>query len=167
VEKWVELGRIGSPFGVRGWVHVESFTDPPERLLEYSLWHVRVASGERSSRRLIEARPQGQHFVARLEGLEDRDQAAALRGAFVEVPRNELPPPGERQYYRADLVGCAVCNLEGVELGEVQYFVDAPAGAVMVVKGEREHWVLATPQHLRKVDLAARSIIVDWPVELE
>jgi hypothetical protein len=37
----------------------------------------------------------------------------------------------------------------------------------MVVKGEREHWVLATPQHLRKVDLAARSIIVDWPVELE
>jgi 16S rRNA processing protein RimM len=167
VADWVELGRIGSPYGVRGWVHVESFTEPPDRLLEYPQWHLRAATGERVTRRVIEARPQGQHFVARLEGLEDREQAARLRGAFIEVARSELPAPGERQYYRADLIGCAVRTLEGVELGEVQYFVDAPAGAVMVVKGEREHWVLASPTHLRKVDLEARSIIVDWPAELE
>jgi ribosomal 30S subunit maturation factor RimM len=63
----------------------------------------------------------------------------------------------------------SVRNLEGDSLGVVSHFVDAPAGAVMVTKepGGREHWVLAQPKHLREVDVAARSIVVDWPAELE
>jgi len=63
----------------------------------------------------------------------------------------------------------SVRNLEGVPLGVVSHFVDAPAGAVMVVKEPdgREHWVLALPKHLRRVDIASRNVVVDWPVELE
>jgi len=66
-------------------------------------------------------------------------------------------------------VGFSVRNLEGAELGTVSHFVDMPQGAVMVTQapGGREHWVLAVPRHLRKVDLAARTILVDWPAELE
>jgi ribosomal 30S subunit maturation factor RimM len=66
-------------------------------------------------------------------------------------------------------VGFAVRNLEGVDLGVVSHFVDAPRGTVMVTKqtGGAEHWVLAQPAHLKKVDLAARTIVVDWPAELE
>jgi 16S rRNA processing protein RimM len=102
-----------------------------------------------------------------LEGVEDRDAAAALRGAVIEVERAKLPPPGKRQYYQADLVGLAVENLEGVQLGQVAQFVEAPTGSVMVVKDAagREHWVLATPQYLRKVEIDAGRILVDWPVE--
>jgi 16S rRNA processing protein RimM len=103
--------------------------------------------------------------VARLEGIEDRDKAAALTGAVIEVDRAELPPTGDREYYRADLVGFKVRNLEDVELGTVGYFVDTPTGPMMVVQGAREHWVLAIPKHLRKVDLAAGLILVDWSAE--
>ena len=108
-------------------------------------------------------------MVARLEGVEDRDAAAALTGAVIEVQRGDLPPPGKRQHYRADLVGLAVRNLEGVQLGTVAQFVDAPTGPVMVVKDAagREHWVLAKPRHLRKVEVEAGLILVDWPIELE
>jgi 16S rRNA processing protein RimM len=104
-----------------------------------------------------------------LEGVEGRDAAGVLTGAVIEVERAELPPPGKRQYYRADLVGLAVLNLEGAELGNVAQFVDAPTGPVMVVKDAagREHWVLATPEYLRKVEIEAGRILVDWPVELE
>jgi hypothetical protein len=51
----------------------------------------------------------------------------------------------------------------------VSHFVDAPRGAVMVTKASdgREHWVLAQPRHLMKVDLEAGTIVVDWPAELE
>ena len=106
-------------------------------------------------------------MVARLEGIEDRDQAATLTGAVIEVERAELPPTGDREYYRADLVGLKVSNLEGAELGTVAYFVDTPTGPVMVVQdgAGREHWVLATPRHLRKVDLAAGQVLVDWQAE--
>jgi 16S rRNA processing protein RimM len=158
---------VGAPFGVRGWSHVDSYTDPPEGLLEYAQWVLRVGSGERTTRRLAEGHPQGDRLVARLEGVEDRDAAAALTGAVIEVPREELPPPGKRQYYQADLIGLAVRNLEGVEMGKVAQFVEAPTGPVMVVKDSAgaEHWVLATPEYLRKVQIDAGWILVNWPLE--
>ncbi len=175
---WVELGRIGAPYGLAGWVHVSSYTDPPEALLEYGEWHLARPSGAEQTLRVLEGRAHAGRLVARLEGVADRDAAAALTGAMVEVEREALPPAGERQYYRADLIGFAVRNTDGHELGTVAYFVDAPAGAVMVVeepgtepalstgRAGREHWVLADPTHLLQVDLAARQILVDWPVEL-
>jgi 16S rRNA processing protein RimM len=164
---WIELGRLGAPYGIRGWIHVDSYTDPPESLLKYRDWGLRLANGERLSRRLGQGRSHGRGLVAQLEGVTSREGAAALTGAVIEVERAALPPPGEREYYRADLVGLAVSNLQGAALGTVSHFVDAPAGTVMVTKDRegREHWVLASPRHLRTVDLAARTIVVDWPVD--
>jgi 16S rRNA processing protein RimM len=165
----IELGRLGAPYGIRGWIHVDSYTDPPQRLLEYREWVLRLRSGERLTRRLIDGRGHGRGLVAQLEGVAGRDGAAALTGAVIEVERAALPPTGEREYYRADLVGMSVRNLDGVSLGVVSHFVDAPAGAVMVTKepGGREHWVPALPRHLRQVDVAARTVVVDWPAELQ
>jgi 16S rRNA processing protein RimM len=173
----VELGRIGAPFGLAGWVHVSSFTAPPEALLEYGEWLLRPQAGERKRHRLLDGHLQGERLVVRLEGVESREGAALLTGAWVEVERAALPPTGDREYYCADLIGLEVENLEGVALGRVAHFIDAPAGAVMVVCSQeaagpgdaarREHWVLADPAHLRRVDLAAGHILVDWPAELE
>ena len=177
--RWLELGRIGAPFGLEGWVHVSSFTEPPEALLEYPAWALRPEGGERRQYQLVAGQLHGGRLVARLQGIEDRDSAARVTGAWIEVERAELPPTGDREYYRADLIGLEVENLEGVALGRVAYFVDAPAGAVMVVEdcesvvagtrpaSRREHWVLADPAHLRRVDLTAGRIVVDWPAELE
>lgn len=165
---WIELGRLGAPYGIRGWIHVDSFTDPPDGLLGYPEWSLRLASGERLSLRVVSARGHGRGLVAQLQGVASREGAAALTGALIEVERAALPPVRDSEYYRADLVGFAVRNLEGATLGTVSHFVDAPAGAVMVTRdpGGHEHWVLASPRHLRSVDLAARAIVVDWPAEL-
>jgi 16S rRNA processing protein RimM len=167
--QWVELGRLGAPYGIKGWIHVESHTEPRERLLGYAAWNLKLASGERVTRRLLEGRVHGDGLVASLEGATDRDAAARLTGATVEIERDALPKTGAREFYRADLVGFAVTNLEGADLGKVSHFVDAPRGAVMVTKDARgrEHWVLAVPKHLQKVDLAAGAIVVDWPAGLD
>ncbi len=178
--RWVELGRIGAPFGLAGALHVSSYTERPEALLEQREWVLRPESGERKRLRLIDGHLHGERLVVRFEGVESREAAALLTGAWVEVERRELPPAGDREYYRADLLGLEVENLEGIALGRVAYFIDAPAGAVMVVadRGDaaeegtraaprREHWILADPARLRRVDLAAGRILVDWPAELE
>jgi 16S rRNA processing protein RimM len=160
------LGRIGAPFGVKGWVHVDSYTDPTDGILDYEQWTLRLGSGERVEYQLVEGHPHTDRLVARLEGIEDRDRAAALRGAVIEVDRAELPPTGEREYYQADLLGLPVRNLEGAVLGKVSYFADTPTGPMMVVgEGPREYWIPAVPRHLTKVDLAAGLVLVDWPEE--
>jgi 16S rRNA processing protein RimM len=146
-------------------VHVDSYTDPPDGILDYGQWSLRLGSGERVTHRVIDGRPHSDRLVARLEGIEDRDRAAALRGAVIEVDRAELPPTGEREYYQADLIGLPVRNLEGAELGKVGYFADTPTGPMMVVQGAREYWIPAVPKHLAKVDLAAGLVLVDWTQE--
>ena len=165
-QQWVEFGRIGAPYGVRGWMHVQSYADPPEGLLDYKVWAL-MLHGEPVDYRLVEGRPHGDGLVVQLAGVEDREAAARLRGRTVAVRRSELPPPRERQYYQADLVGCEVRNLEGVELGRIAYFVEGAAGALMVVRGQVERWIPAMPRFLHKVDLEARSVRVDWPAELD
>jgi 16S rRNA processing protein RimM len=94
--------------------------------------------------------------------VNDRDQAQTLRGAKVSVPRSELPQRDDKDFYRADLIGCEVVNLAGAVLGKVTHFVETPAQVLMVVRGEKERWVPAVPKHLRRVDLGARQVVVDW-----
>jgi len=157
----IQLGFVGAPFGVRGWIKLRSHTDPPERLLEHR--SLRIGQGSAWQNYRIEASGRsGGALTVKLRGVEDRDQAQALRGAQVCVPRSELPQRDDGDYYRADLIGCEVVNLEGVGLGIVQHFIESPAQVLMVVQGAQEFWIPAVPRHLRRVDLQARRVVVDW-----
>lgn len=158
---FIELGVVGAPFGVRGWVKLRSFTDPPERLLQHRTVHLGLGGSWNAYTIEASGRSAGQ-LTAKLSGVEDRDQAKLLSGASVGVPRSELPPRNDKDFYRADLIGCEVVNLLGIRLGLVLHFVETPAQVLMVVRGEHEYWVPAEPRHLRRVDLAARLVVVDW-----
>jgi RimM protein, required for 16S rRNA processing len=105
----VTLGHISGLFGVRGWVKVHSYCRPPEALLRYRDWTVVPESGVARSMVLVEGRVQGRGLVASLAEIdpdatryEDRDAAAALVGARIEVPRELLPRLPNGQYYWSD-----------------------------------------------------------------
>src|SRR5215831_3573294 len=100
-EDWLELGRIGSPYGIKGWVHVQSFTDPPERLLKYRDWMIQGERAEPAAMKVAEGRAQGAGLVAHLEGIDDRDRAARLQGAAIRVARSALPKLRKREFYQA------------------------------------------------------------------
>jgi 16S rRNA processing protein RimM len=157
----IQLGVVGAPFGVRGWIKLRSHTDPPERLLDHRSLRIGRGSVWRDYR--VEARGRsGGALTVKLAGVDDRDQAQTLRGAEVCVPRSELPQRDDKDFYRADLIGCEVVNLEGLGLGVVEHFIETPAQVLMVVRGAREFWIPAVPQHLRRVDLQERRVVVDW-----
>jgi 16S rRNA processing protein RimM len=160
--KWVEIGRIGRPFGLRGWVHFESWTEPPAAALAYRNLRLQGRPGA-AGVRVAELREHGRSFVVRFEGVETVEAAATLTSATVEVPRAELPAPAAGEHYQADLLGLRVRNLEGAELGVLDHIVEAPGNPVMVVVGAREHWVPLTPRHLHRVEAEAGVIWVDWP----
>jgi 16S rRNA processing protein RimM len=157
----IELGTVGAPFGVRGWVKLRSYTDPPDRLLEHRSLLLHVGGDWKLYSVEASGRSAGQ-ITVKLAGVGGREQAEALKGAGVGVPRSELPPRSAKDYYRADLIGCEVVNVAGARLGVVEYFVETPAHPIMVVRGEQEFWVPAVPQHLRRVELQARRVLVDW-----
>lgn len=161
----IVLGRVGPPFGVRGWVKVVSFTEPREQILEFPCWRAERPDGTACELKPAEGRIHGKGLVVRFEGVNDRDAALALGKPELWIERAELPALAPGEHYRADLLGYEVENLQGVHLGRVDRFLDFPANPVMVVVGERERWLPVGPGQLLKVDAAVSRITVDWDPE--
>ncbi len=135
---------------------------PPEQILAFPVWRTDLPGGGHRDLTHFEGRRHGRGLVARLQGIEDRDQATALSGEELWIERHHLPALPEGEYYQADLVGFEVVNLEGHVLGRVDHFLETGANAVMVVIGEREHWLPMVRRHVPKVDTGRRRITVDW-----
>lgn len=164
-QRLVSMGRIVAPFGVRGWVKAQAWTETPEELLGFRDWLLAWPDGRQRRARLLEGRVHGKGLVLRFESVDDRDAAAALARAEMQIERQALPAPAAGEYYRDDLLGFEVVNLQGERLGSVDHFVDTPGNAVMVVKGALERWLPLVPRHLKQVDLASRRLLVDWDVD--
>ena len=151
------MGRVAGAYGVRGWVKVDC---EPERLAAHRHW--RVGGAERAVER---AKVHSGTLLAKLGGIESREQAEALKGAAVEVPREALPEPGEGHYYWADLVGLEVVNLQGAVLGVVKGMFSNGAQDVMELSGERPRLLPWVPAVVKRVDLPGRRIEVEWGAE--
>lgn len=168
-ERMIILGRFGAPWGVKGSIKVDSYTDPPKGLLKYPVWHVAESTGGWEEIRISGGRPHGggRLLVVDLEGVASPEAARRWVGRDIAMPRSALPRPKKGEYYWEDLLGCRVANTEAVELGVVSHFHEFPGNPVMVVKdATAEHWVPLVPRHLKQVDLKERRIVVDWDPEL-
>src|SRR5258707_10548625 len=98
----IQLGFVGAPFGVRGWIKLRSHTDPPERLLEHRQLHIGQGTVWQSYR--IEASGRsGGCLAGKFAGKEDWDQPQGLRGAEEVVARPRTPPPDFWGFYLTDL----------------------------------------------------------------
>lgn len=163
---YVILGRLAGPFGVRGWIRLQSDTEPREGILGYSPWYLEQ-NGRWEPCEVETGRRHGSDVVVKLAGVDDRDQAAALRDRRIAVRRAQLGSqlaPGE--YYWIDLEGLTVFNRDGVELGVVERLFDTGANDVLVVRGERERLVpYISGQVVLEVDLTAGRMLVDWDPE--
>ncbi len=161
-DRLVIVGKITGVFGVQGWVKVWSYTQPPENILDFQPWRVRL-HGEWSEVPVDAGRTHGRGIVVRFEGHDDRDSARALVGADIGVLRDQLPPAAPGEYYWTDLVGLEVVNRDGVSLGTVDHLFSTGANDVLVVKGERERLIpYIKDQVVVDIDIARGVLTVDW-----
>ena len=157
----VVLGRIGAPFGVRGWLKVQSYTDPLEGIARYRLWELH-RGGSLGRRELLGWKRAGSGLAVQLEGVDSREAAQALTGAEVRVERAELPPPAPGEHYWHDLIGLDAFGLQGEPLGRVAGILELPAHPVLVLAGDRERLVPLVPERLAGVDVDAGRLTLDW-----
>jgi 16S rRNA processing protein RimM len=162
------MGRVGAPHGVRGALRVQPLSSDPGALLAHRQWWLRrPGGGDWRGYRLLAGREQPGALVVELEGIASREEAAALRGMEIGVPRDALPALGEDEYYEADLVGMAVMNRAGETLGEVAGFAASGAHPIVRVVADdaTERLIPWVAPYIDRVDLAARRIDVDWPAD--
>lgn len=163
-DRIVTLGKVAGTFGVKGWVKVKSYTDPPENLFEYDHWRI-LHGGVWRSAELEDGRVTAKGVLAKLRGIETPEEARLYVGAELGVPRSEMPPTAPGEYYWSDLEGLEARGADGSVLGRVDHFRTTPAGAVVVVRGEREHWIPFVKDRIVQVDLGAGCIVFDWAAD--
>ncbi|MGH8415170.1 MAG: ribosome maturation factor RimM [Gammaproteobacteria bacterium] len=158
----IVIGRIAGAFGVKGWVKLQSWTEPREKIIEYRPWLLE-RDGAWQEWQVAEGRVHGKNVIVRFDGIADRDQAAALMGTSIAVRRDQLAATHPGEYYWADLVGLEVRLADERSLGRVQSLIATGSNDVLVVQGERERLIpFIRGQVIKDVNLDTRVIHVDW-----
>jgi 16S rRNA processing protein RimM len=156
------VGRIAAPYGVKGWLRVVSYTELPDRLVDYTPWYLKHGDTWLTAR-VTEVKHHTRGLLVRLPGCEDRDKALELSGSDIGIYRWQLPATAADEYYWDDLIGMSVMTLDGLRLGTVDHLIETGANDVLVVRGERERLIpFIQGSVIAMVDLDGRVIRVDW-----
>lgn len=160
----VVMGRVRAPFGVKGWIKVQPFSERPEGLLAFPEWWLQK-DDDWVNYQVRESSPHGAALIAQLEGVDDRERAAGLKGRMVAIPRAVFPEPRAGEYYWADLIGLEVENSRGQNLGVVRRLMETGAHPVLVLGGERERLVPFIEGIIATVDVPGGRIVADWELD--
>jgi len=153
---------------VRGEALVEALSERPDRFeVGRELWL--VPRGDTPRRvRLASARPYRDGYLVRFEGLEERELLEALRGAALEIGREEVAAPPEGRFWLFDLIGCRCRDRAAGDLGVVVDLVEDGGGWLVVVEREGGGR-LALPfveRFVEAIDVAAKRMEWNLPVGL-
>ncbi|SMC15918.1 16S rRNA processing protein RimM [Andreprevotia lacus DSM 23236] len=160
------MGYVSGAFGIRGWINVIADTEFADSLLDYETWWL-GRDGRWQAYAVQDSHVQPKKLAARLEGIDDRDSAFALKGMQVAVPRSAMPVlDSDDEFYWADLIGLKVVNTQGESLGVVDKLFETGANDVLVVLDGKTERLLPFVAHVvLKVDRDAGCITVDWGLD--
>jgi 16S rRNA processing protein RimM len=181
----IELGAISEAQGLRGQVKVRPHSPDPVALLSSkTIWLSLIlrrdssassaSASQGSTTSLTEYKVNGAkmhsgNVVMTLDGVDDRDQALALKGARILVARDAFPKADKDDYYWVDLIGCHAINLQKESLGEVIDVTENGAHGVIaigdLVKKEVRYLVPFVKEVVQSVDLPNKVITLDWQLD--
>jgi len=157
------IGVLGRPHGVHGELTLRPH-HPGGHVLDGARRLMLVSGGRTVTYEVAALRAVAGGYLVRLVGIGDRDAAAALTLAEVRVPRAELPPLADGEYYVEDVVGCAVEDEEGTVRGQVRgtFWNGAHDVATVVATDGSERFVALVPAFVVAVDTPGRRLRVRW-----
>ncbi len=157
----VAVGFVLRAHGIHGNVIVRPLTDNPNRFAEIEIILIERA-GKIEPHRITEKTASPKGWILRFEGIETRNEAEELKGAYILINAEDLPELEEGTYYDFDLVGLEVFTVSGERLGELKEIEKYPANDLYVVEGKDGTIKLpATHEVIRKVDLIKNRMEVE------
>lgn len=164
-DTYIQIGKLGGPYGVHGFLRLQSYADPVEQVLTYTLY-TQPSAGAFTPFLLADSTAfNNGKLIVKPAGVETPEAARLLTGTILYMPRDELPSLAGDQFYWHDLIGLSVINQQGQSLGVVDSVFNAGASDVLVVKSDTVERLLPyVPHVVLRVDMAAKQISVEWEV---
>ena len=149
--------------GVHGAVKVKSFTQNPE---DFSIYGPLLGEDGKIVLTPKNPRPINKAFTMRSPEITTREQAMALKGTQLFVPRSVLPEPEEDDFYYADLIGLEVKSTDGKRIGTIRSVHDFGAGDMLEIQpgksseSQTSFFHPFTKAAVPKVDIKAGRVII-------
>ena len=157
------VGSIAGAYGVRGEVRLKSYTAQPEAIEAYN--PLQTEDGSRQfDVGILHVVKNG--LAVRLSDVASKEEADALKGVKLYVPRTRLPTLTDDEYYYADLIDLAVFDTGGTALGTVKSVQNHGAGDLLEIQGPGLKTTVLLPftrEAVPTVDMASGRIIADPP----
>ena len=166
-DKKIYLGKITGVHGIKGWLKIQSFSSPPENILNYPSWIINN-KGEEDYYSIEQGRKQNNKIVVKLEKIDDRNTAESLINSKIQILRSDLPKLSNENYYWSDLVGLSVLNSEETVIGKIESLIETGANDVMVIitlKDERILIPFVMHEIIKEVNVELSYIKIDWSIE--
>jgi len=154
----IQVGRVATAHGLKGLLRVAPSTDIPDRHRTLREVMVKSARAARLHQVLAVKQIAGGLWLMRLEGVEDRTQAEALRGAALLVREADSPCLPEGIYYRHQIIGLRVVTTDGREVGEITDIIVTGANDVYVTAAAL---IPAIAQVVKAVDLETGVLLIE------
>lgn len=161
------VGAIAGAFGVAGEVRLKSFCTEPTDIAAYGPL---LSEDGSHDYHITLTRPVAGGLGARIKGVSTKEQADALRGTSLYVPRERLPKLPDDEFYHADLIGLSAFDTGGAVIGKVTAVYNHGAGDILEISPVGHKSALLLPFTMAivpNVDLAAGRIVVDLPEETD
>jgi len=162
----VLVGQVAGAFGVRGEVRITAFTQAPLNLLTYRTLKRQDGSPALT---LVSGRAVKGQVIGRAKEVATREEAEALRGLRLYVPRAALPEPDEDEFYLTDLIGLRAVDPAGAVVGTVKAVQNFGAGDLLEIapaEGGATWWLPFTRETAPEVDIRGGRLVVVRPVEV-
>jgi 16S rRNA processing protein RimM len=158
----VVMARVAAPFGIKGWLKLQTFTEYADSLEEFETWFLSTPNGWEEIE-VEDFAVNAKAVVAKLKGIDDRTAAELWAKREIAVPREWLDDEDDGTYYWIDLIGADVVNQLGERLGKIETLMETGANDVLVVKsGSTETLIPFIEQYLINVDREKKLVTVNW-----
>jgi 16S rRNA processing protein RimM len=164
------MARIAAPFGIKGWLKLQTFTEYADSLDQFDSWFVSSPKGWQEVE-VEDFAVNVRSVVAKLKGIDDRTAAEKLGKRDIAVPRSWLDQPDGDEYYWIDLIGAKVINEAGESLGTIETLMETGANDVLVVRSgnsagrtavSTEILIPFVSEYLANVDRQNKVVTVRW-----
>ena len=161
------IAKFGAAHGVRGEVRLWPFTEDPLSVASYG--PLETADGKRRFE-IAAVRAAKDHLVARIKGVDTRNDAETLSGLELFIAREKLPATGDGEFYHADLIGLAAVTSDDRPLGRVVAVHNFGAGDIIEIatgNGGETKLLPFSDAVVPVVDLVNRRAVIVLPNEVE
>ncbi|MDF1796411.1 MAG: ribosome maturation factor RimM [Coxiellaceae bacterium] len=161
----IAIGKLGSAYGVHGWLRVHSYTDPIDNIIEYQNWQTKIRD-QWQTLPVEGCKRHGKHILVKFSDCDSPEQAKLRVNQKVWIERDELAATEADEYYWSDLIGCEIKTTDGTPLGIVDHMLETGSNDVFVIEasenGGKRRLIPHIEAVITSIDIDNKLIIANW-----